>query len=109
MQVVIVGPDDHDIADAVRTEGHTVSKIGIGNRENLERAGIHAADVYVLTEMDQATSIVVAGDLNEELHTVVYAKGSLPDFASRRTDIAIDPALAEPDIVAEELDRTRSS
>ena len=103
MQVIIVGPDDDAIATAVESEGHDVAIAPIGNRPGLEEAGIHEADVYLLTDMDQATSIAVAKDLNDDVRVVIYAEGSLPDFASRQTDLVVDPNLLGPDAVAEEL------
>lgn len=103
LTVVTAGPDDAAIADAVENEGHDVSTAPIGNRPGLEEAGIHNADVYLLTDMDQATSIAVAKDLNEDVRVVVYAEGSLPDFASRQADLVVDPNLLGPDAVAEEL------
>lgn len=104
LRVVIAGPDDAAIADAVESEGHDVSIAPIGNRPGLEEAGIHEADVYLLTDMGQATSIAVAKDLNEDVRVVVYAEGSLPDFASRQTDLVVDPNLLDPEAVAEELE-----
>ncbi len=104
MQVVIAGPDEGAIADAVDAEGHDVSVASIGNRPALEEAGVHDADVYLLTDMEQATSIAVAKDLNDDLRVVVYAEGSLPDFASRQADLVVDPNLLPPEAVAEELE-----
>ena len=104
LQVTIAGPDDDAMADAVASEGHDVSVAPIGNRPGLEEAGIHEADVYLLTDLDQATSIAVAKDLNDAVRVVVYAEGSLPDFASRQTDLVVDPNLLGPDAVAEELE-----
>lgn len=103
LQVTIAGPDDAAIADAVENEGHDIAIAPIGNRPGLEEAGIHDADVYLLTDLDQATSIAVAKDLNDDVRVVVYAEGSLPDFASRQTDLVVDPNLLGPDAVAEEL------
>ena len=103
MKVTLVGSDPDDIADALEAQGHDVSVADVGNRPGLEEAGVHDADVYLLTEMDQATSIVVAKDLNPDLRVVVYAEGSLPDFASRQTDLVVDPNLLGPEAVAEEL------
>lgn len=103
LQVTIAGPDDDAIGNAVEAEGHDVSVAPIGNRPGLEEAGIHDADVYLLTDLDQATSIAVAKDLNDDVRVVVYAEGSLPDFASRQTDLVVDPNLLGPDAVAEEL------
>ncbi|MBX0295094.1 DUF7126 family protein [Haloarcula nitratireducens] len=103
MQVVLVGSDPDGITDALESEGHTVTVADVGNRPGLEEAGVHDADVYLLTEMAQATSIAVAKDLNPDLRIVVYAEGSLPDFASRQADLVVDPNLLGPEAVAEEL------
>lgn len=100
---VVSGGDESAIAAAVRAEGHEVTVAPIGNRPGLEEAGIHDADVYLLTDMDQATSIAVAKDLNPEIRVVVYAPGSLPDFATRQADLVVDPALLDPGAVAAEL------
>jgi hypothetical protein len=103
MEVIIVGDDPGRIHEALEAEGHTATVAGVGNRPGLEEAGVMEAEVYLLTEMAQATSIVVAKDLNPDLRIVVYAEGSLPDFASRQTDLVVDPNLLGPDAVAEEL------
>ena len=103
MNVVIVGSDPDSITDALAGEGHSVTVADVGNRPGLEEAGVHDAEVYLLTEMAQATSIVVAKDLNPDLRVVVYAEGSLPDFASRQTDLVVDPNLLDAAAVAEEL------
>ncbi|MFB6309354.1 MAG: CTP synthetase [Haloarculaceae archaeon] len=91
------------MADAVAAEGHDVSRTPVGNRPGLEEAGIHEADVYLLTDVEQATSIAVAKDLNPDVRVVVYSEGSLPDFATRQTDLLVDPGLLDPGAVAEEL------
>lgn len=102
--VVVAGTDDYDIADAIESNGYTVSRVDVANRPALEDAGIVDADVYVLTEVEQATSISVAKDLNPDVKVVVYADGSLPDFARGQADLMLDPDLFEPGSVAEELD-----
>ncbi|MFC7133497.1 MULTISPECIES: DUF7126 family protein [Salinibaculum] len=103
MNVIVAGIDDHDIAAAIEAEGHAVSRVDIANRPGLEEAGILETDAFVLTEMEQATTISVAKDLNEDLKVVVYAEGSLPEFATRQTDLMVDPALLDPEAVAAEL------
>jgi Trk K+ transport system NAD-binding subunit len=103
MNVVVVGSDPESMTSALEAEGHAVTVADVGNRPGLEEAGIHDAEVYLLTEMAQATSIVVAKDLNPDLRVVVYAEGSLPDFASRQTDLVVDPNLLSAEAVAEEL------
>jgi len=102
---VIVGPDEHDVAEALEEEGFAVTTTAIGNRPALEEAGIHEAEVYVLTDIDQATSITVAHDLNDAVRVVVFADGTLPEFATRQTDLLVDPALLDARAVAEELAR----
>ena len=101
--VVVAGEDRRDIATAITDEGIAVSTVDVANRPALEDAGILEASAYVLTEMDQATSISVAKDLNPDLHVVVYDTGSLPDFASAQADLVLDPKLFEPEDVAGEL------
>ncbi|MFB6074714.1 MAG: CTP synthetase [Haloarculaceae archaeon] len=103
MRVTLAGPDDAAMVDALRGAGHEVSTTPVGNRPGLEEAGIHEADVYLLTDMGQATSIAVAKDLNPGVRVVVYADGSLPDFAARQADLVVDPRLLDPATVAEEL------
>ena len=103
MKVALVGSDPDRMVDALESEGHSVTIADVGNRPGLEEAGVLDAEVYLLTELSQATSIVVAKDLNPGLRVVVYAEGSLPDFASRQTDLVVDPDLLSPDAVAEEL------
>jgi len=104
MNVIVTGTDDYGIADAIEAEGHDVTVVDIGNGETLEGAGIEETDVYLLTEMAQATSIAVAKELNPDLRVVVYADGSLPEFATRQADLVVDPALLDPAAVAEELE-----
>ncbi len=103
MNVIVAGTDEHDIASAIESEGHTVERTPHGNRPPLEEAGIHDADVLVLTEVELATAVPVAKDLNENVRIVLYAEGSLPDFASRQADMLVDPNLLDAEAVAAEL------
>lgn len=103
MKAVVAGTDAYDITGALEAEGVDVGRVNVANRPGLEEAGILEADAYVLTEVEQATSISVAKDLLPELDVVVYADGSLPDFARRQADLVVDPQLLEPATVAEEL------
>jgi len=101
--VVLVGPDEDGLGDALGAEGFSVTRTEVGNRPSLEEAGIHEAALYVLTDVDQATSITVATDLNPDVRVVIYDAGSLPAFATRLTDLMVDPDLLGPAAVAEEL------
>ena len=100
---VVVGPDEAGVGEALAAEGYEVGTATVGNRPGLEEAGIHEATVSVLTDLEQATSITVAHDLNPDLRIVVYASGTLPEFATRQTDLLVDPDLLPPAAVAEEL------
>lgn len=103
MNAIVAGTDEFDIAGALEREGVTVSRVDVANRPGLEEAGVHEADLYVLTDARQATSISVAKDLEPDLHVVVYADDSLPDFARGQADLVVDPDLLDPGTVAEEL------
>lgn len=104
MKVVVAGGGAADLLAALREEGAEVSTVdGQPNRPALEEAGIHEAGAFVLTDVDHATAIPVATDLNEALTVLVYADASLPDFVTGVTDYAIDPDVLTPAAVAEEL------
>ena len=102
-RIIVTGTDEYDIAGAITEAGHDVTRVDIGNRAALDDAGVAETDVYVLTEVAQATSIPVARERNPDLRVVVYADGSLPDFARRQADLLLDPALFDPADVAAEL------
>mgnify|MGYP000147401108 FL=1 len=104
MNVVFAGPDAEGLVDELRDRGASVTVVdGIANRPALEDAGIHEADIFLITDVGQATSIVVAKDINPDLRVVAYTDDSLPEFVSGQEVLGIDPALLGPDAVAEEL------
>ena len=104
MRVVFAGPDTDGLAAAFDAEGVDVARIeAVANRPALEESGIVDADLFVLTDVGQATSIPVAKDLNPDVKVVVYSHDSLPEFVSGQADLAIDPGLLGPEAVAEEL------
>lgn len=104
MQGVFAGDDEDGLAAALETAGVDLARIdGFVNRPALEDAGIVDADLFVLTDVSQATAIPIARELNEELRIVVYGDDSLPEFVSGQEVLAIDPALLGPDAVADEL------
>lgn len=103
-RAVIAGPDPDRLGDALEAEGVELSRIdGLANRSALETAGIDAANLYVLTDAGQATSIPVVMDLVGEIRVVVYARESLPEFVKGQADLIVDPDLLDPRTVAEEL------
>lgn len=104
MHAVFAGPDDPGLTDELRDRGVDISRIdGVANRPALEEAGIHDADLYLLTDVGQATSVVVARDLNPDLRVIVYSGESLPEFLGGGEVLAMDPQLLDPGAVAEEL------
>ena len=106
-KTILAGPDPDGLGDALEAEGMDVVHIdGIATGAALEESGIEDASLYVLTDVGQATSIPVVVDLAGEIRVVVYAGESLPEFAKGQADLLLDPALFEPETVAEELTGT---
>jgi len=104
MKAVFAGTDTEGLADELRDRGASVAVVeDVANRPALEDAGVHDADVFVLTDVGQATSIVVAKDLNPDIRIVSYTADSLPEFVSGQQVLAMDPALFDAATVAEEL------
>jgi len=104
MDAVFAGSDTEELADELRERGTTVTVLdGVANRPALEEAGVHDADVFVLTDAGQATSVVVAKDLNPDIRIVAYTADSLPEFVSGQQVLAMDPALFAAETVADEL------
>jgi hypothetical protein len=101
---VLVGPDEDDLGAALAAAGEDVTRVeGIPTGDALRAAGADEADLFVLTDVGEATTIAVVKETNPEVRVVVYDDGSLPDFASGQADLAVDPALIGPEMVAEEL------
>lgn len=103
-RAIIAGPDPEGLADALANAGSAVERLeGVLTAEALEAAGVADADLLVLTEAAEATAIPVAKDLNADVRVVFYSHDSLPEFAKGQADLAVDPDLLGPDVVAEEL------
>ncbi|MFC4436715.1 MULTISPECIES: DUF7126 family protein [Natrialbaceae] len=101
---IVAGPDEDEIGDALEAEGVDVTRVnGVVSRPSLEEAGIVDTDLYVLTDVGQATTIPIACDLNDEIRTVTYTRDTVPEFVRGQLDLAIDPRLMDAAIVAEEL------
>jgi voltage-gated potassium channel Kch len=104
MKVVVAGGDDNGVGTALETAGADVVRVdAVATRQSLDDAGIAEADVFLLTDMADATAISVAKDANPDVRVVTYATDSLPEFARAQADLALDPALFTPELVAEEL------
>ena len=104
MKAILAGPDVDALADQLRAQDVDVTTINdVATRPALEEAGVHEAELFVLTDVGQATAIPIVKDLNDDIRAVVYDRSSLPEFVSGQTDLAIDPELLGPEAVAEEL------
>jgi hypothetical protein len=105
---VVVGPDEDGLGAELAAAGVDVSRVeSVPTAEELLAARIERADLYLLTDVEEASSIPVAREHNADVRVVVYADGSLPEFARRQADLAVDPALLDAATVAEELVRGR--
>jgi hypothetical protein len=101
---VVVGPDGEGLGSALAAAGAEVTRVdGAPTGDRLDDAGVATADLFVVTDIGEASTIPVARELNPDVRVVVYAETSLPAFASRQTDLAVDPALLGPEAVAAEL------
>lgn len=103
MHVVLAGDDSHGLREALDDSEMSLATVPVVDRSALEAADIASADAYLLTDMSQASTIAVAKDCNPDLRVVVYDDAALPDYAARQTDLAVDPALVDPDAVVESL------
>lgn len=101
---VFSGHDDDGLAAALEAEGVDVTRIDdLATRPALEEAGIMDADLFVLTDVGQATAIPIVKDLREDVRIVAYTSDSLPEFVSGQEVLSMDPQLLGPEAVAEEL------
>lgn len=104
MKAIVTGSDERDLSLALESEGVTVVRIeGVVTGDALDAAEIASADLLVVTDVEEVTAVSVARERNPDLRVVVYSTDSVPEFARGIIDLALDPALLSPDIVAEEL------
>jgi len=101
---IVAGPDPDGLGDALASEGFSITRIeDVVSSSTLEAAGIDDAAMVILTDVGEASGIPVAKELNPDVRVVVYSEQSLPEVATRQTDLAVDPALLDVSVVAEEL------
>ncbi len=102
--VVVAGPDPNGLTDHLSDRGADITAIeGLVTGPKLSEQDIESADLFVLTDLEQASAIPVALDHNPDLQVVTYDTTDLPAFATAQTDLAIDPSLLDPAMVADEL------
>jgi len=103
-RAILAGPDDAGLGTALEAQGIEVARVeGVLTAAVLDDAGLADADLFVLTDLDEATAIPVAKDRNPDVRVVVYSDDSLPEFVRGQADLAMDPALFGVHMVAEEL------
>lgn len=101
---IVAGPDEHGVGEELSALGAAVSRIeDVVSTPTLEAAGVDEAAYLVLTDIEEATGIPVAKELNPAITVVTYADASLPAFVAAVADLAVDPALVGPVVVAEEV------
>jgi voltage-gated potassium channel Kch len=103
MNIIVIGPS-RGLVEAFEAEGATVSVLeGIATREELETAGVETADAVVVTDVEEASAVPVARKLNPDVRVVVYDHETMPEFVRPTVDLAVDPDLLDPGVVAEEI------
>ena len=101
---VVAGPDENGLGEELAALGVDIRRIeGLVTATKLEDAGIADAAYFVLTDIEEATGIPVAKELNPDVLVVTYASRSLPEFVATVADLAVDPDLLDAATVAEEL------
>ena len=104
LTAVVAGPDENGLGEELAELGVDVRRIeGLVTADALSAAGIAEAAYFVLTDVEEATGIPVAKELNPDVRIVTYASRSLPEFVATVADLAIDPELLDAATVAEEL------
>ncbi|MFB6105346.1 MAG: CTP synthetase [Halobacteriaceae archaeon] len=101
--VLIAGPE-RGLGAAFEARGVAVERLaGVVTRDRLLEAGVEDVDVYVLTDVSEATSIPIALEANPDATVVVYSPDTMPEFVRAQVDLAIDPAVLDAADVAEAL------
>ncbi len=105
--VIVVGSDEHGLTDRFTAAGLSATHLeGQPIGADLEAGGIEEAGAIVVTEASLATIIAVAKEQNDAISVVLYSTGRLPPYASAQADLAIDPALVDPEeVVSAVVDR----
>jgi hypothetical protein len=103
MKITVIGPS-RGLVEAFESEGATVSVLeGIATKEELSEVGVAEADAVVFTDVEEASAIPVARNVNPDVRVVVYDYDTMPEFVRPTVDLAVDPDLLEPEVVAEEI------
>lgn len=103
MRAIIIGPDQglQTAFESAGIESAHLEEPATG--DTLEAADVQSATVLVVTDVSDATAIPIAKDVNPALRVVIYSSDTMPEFVRGQVDLALDPALFEPTIIADEL------
>jgi Trk K+ transport system NAD-binding subunit len=103
MNAILVGPD-RGLGEALESADVSLARIdGPGTGGALESAGVGGADLLVVTDVGEATAVPIAKEANPGITAVIYAPDTMPEFVRGQVDLAVDPELLAPDVVATEL------
>lgn len=109
MRAIVLGPD-RGILQALQAEGVETTRLAVArDAAALVEAGVEDADLFVLTDVAEATTVAVARDCNPAIRVVVYSPDTIPEFARGQVDFALSPDVMDARLVAEELAATRRS
>ncbi len=103
-QVVVAGRDASGFGERLEEAGATVTRVaGPITTSALEEAGIATADVFVLTDVSEATGIPIARERNGSIRIVVLDDAAVPDFAAHQADLVLSPGELDEAIVVDAL------
>ncbi|SNR44916.1 DUF7126 family protein [Halorubrum vacuolatum] len=104
LTMLVVGDDPHGLGEELEALDVTITRVAVPvTGETMTDAGLADAAVVVVTEMSEAAALAVAKEHNPAVRAVTYSGRSLPAYAARVTDLAVDPDLVPVGVVAEEL------
>jgi len=104
MRAIVAGPDPEAIGEALDALGVAVERVDSPVfADALGDAGIEAAELFVLTDLEEGISVTLAKEANPDVRAVCYGDGELPESIAGTVDLVVDPSLLDAATVAEEL------
>lgn len=103
-RAIVTGSDPEGIGASLEQAGASVERVeGPVTAGILERRGIDATALFVLTDPEEATAIPLARELQPDVRIVAYTHTSLPDFATHQADLVVAPNAIDQAVLVEEL------
>jgi hypothetical protein len=103
IRALIAGPDRGIATELAAQDVETVRLNGLATGAALDEAEIGTASFLFITDVEEATAVSIAKDRNPDVRVVFYTPDAVPEFVKGQLDLAVDPALLDPDVVVEEL------